>query len=226
MRKAADADLGLAVSGDHSAGKLARAVPAADEGTFRNDDQLLFEIDMMSRNSSLIQGSSVSSQGALTSRTQCLRFETITDRESRVCSQKPATCSALPLLQNLMRLCVQFATFAIRMVAVLGDLGAIALVIVKQSKAAEGLLVMNGSFVVMQVAINAVLLTTLLAAFSVWGVRVASSYHHGMKWTRRRKGVARVRYRIHYLTAFDICPSVCQTAVIHCLLLHHHTRSA
>lgn len=80
------------------------------------------------------------------------------------------------------------------MVAILGDLGAIALVIVKQSKKAEELLVMNGSFVVMQVVINAVLLMTLLVAFSVWGFRVASSHHHGMKWTKRRKGVARVRY--------------------------------
>ena len=87
---------------------------------------------------------------------------------------------------------VQLAVLAMKIVIVLGDLGAVALVVVKQNPRAEELIVMNRNFVVTQVVFNAVLLFALLSGFVVWVARVASSYRHGMMWTKRRTGVAQV----------------------------------
>eukprot|EP00892_Ulva_mutabilis_P004927 jgi/Ulvmu1/2806/UM142_0004.1 len=152
----------------HGLSKAAIAIAADDELEGKADDGVWSGKDLMSRNSSETQESSVDSQIALTARTQCLRFETITDRESR------------------------WAALAIKLVVVLGDLGAVALVIVKRSKRADELLVMNKSFVIMQITISAVLLLALLLGFTAWAWRVATSIQHGMTWTKRRAGVAQL----------------------------------
>ena len=61
-----------------------KAVRMSDEEEHKAEARLWSGTDLMSRNSSETQESSVASHAALTVQTQCLRFETITDRESRV----------------------------------------------------------------------------------------------------------------------------------------------
>ena len=81
---------------------------------------------------------------------------------------------------------------AIQLVVILGDLGAVALVIVKRSKRADQLIVMNKGFLIMQFTVSALMLFALLLGFSIWACRVATSLRHGMTWTKRRTDVARV----------------------------------
>lgn len=85
------------------------------------------------------------------------------------------------------------AVLAMKIVIILGDLGAVALVSVKYLRRAEPLIVMNRDYIVTQVVSNAVLLVALVLGFTVWAARLASSCWHGMTWTARRMGVAKVR---------------------------------
>eukprot|EP00892_Ulva_mutabilis_P004928 jgi/Ulvmu1/2807/UM142_0005.1 len=100
----------------------------------------------------------------LTDHTQCLRLETITDTESRR------------------------AIFALKLAILVGVLGLIALTVIKESSKAQKWLVLNRTFVIVQVASNAVLLTTLLSVFSIWTWRLVQSYRRGMTWSKRRVG--------------------------------------
>eukprot|EP00892_Ulva_mutabilis_P004926 jgi/Ulvmu1/2805/UM142_0003.1 len=122
----------------------------------------------LSQQSSATQDSTDSSLPWVTGNAQCLRYETITDRESRV------------------------SVLFMKAVATVGDLGTLALMTVMSVRDAEDLIVMNRNFIITQVVSNAMLLLALLLGFVPWAARVASSLRHGKTWTKRRTGVAQV----------------------------------
>lgn len=82
----------------------------------------------------------------------------------------------------------------LKLAILVGALGVIALAVIKESQKGEEWLVLNRTFVVVQVTSNAVLLACLLAVFCAWSWRVAQSRWHGMTWSKRRIGAVQVRH--------------------------------
>eukprot|EP00892_Ulva_mutabilis_P005827 jgi/Ulvmu1/3616/UM017_0028.1 len=112
------------------------------------------------------RASSFSSVGQIQDSTQLLRLETITDTESR-------------RIISFMKLtgAVAFA-------------GAIITAALKESSRGPELIVLNQNFVIAQVVIFGVLLSSLLIAFAIWGLRVVQSVYDGMIWSQRRRYAA------------------------------------
>lgn len=65
-------------------------------------------------------------------------------------------------------------------------LGAIVLSAIKESPRGPDLIVLNRNFVVVQAVTFGVLLASLVLMFTVWGVRIARSFHSRMAWSTRR----------------------------------------
>eukprot|EP00892_Ulva_mutabilis_P005451 jgi/Ulvmu1/3278/UM151_0026.1 len=169
-------------------------VPDADgDGHESGQDLPETRNDSLSQASASTQGSTVSSNTLMTGRTQCLRFETITDRESRV-RILPSLCVRVSSARWHMcqRLVSADGCFGHGISDHFGGLGAVALVTVKYVPGAEGLIVMNRNFILMQVRGNAVLLAALVLGVSIWIGRVASSRRHSMTWSTWRARVAQL----------------------------------
>lgn len=149
---------------------------------------------------------SSASHSSFSSSTQCLRFETITDRESRVRNlpiHLPAeACIGWAIRPNPLVLPMQRAILLLKLVVIFGDAGTSVLISVRRLKNAADLIVMNRKYLAVMAVINGLFFLSLVVAFALWAWRVAESRRSGMKWTKRRAGAAKV------CPACNLCPVV------------------
>lgn len=156
---------------------------------------------------------SSTSHSSFSATTQCLRFETITDRESRVrflslCFLE--ACVRCAVYPNLPVRPMQRAILVMKLVVIFGDAGTSVLISVRRLKNAADLIVMNRKYLGVMAVMNGLFFISLVLGFALWAARVADSRRRGMKWTRRRTGVAQVRLR---LACMRLKPSGIQTAM-------------